>query len=202
MGGPLSVTLSDVWMVKIGDNIVIPHEPIFYKMYVHDIINRRKKHEEDLLFKKLNIYHPKIKLKIQINPPKFLAAEIIILNNEFVTFVHREESKFHVPWESKVPNCYKRNILLGELHRVRKISSNFQKEVKNIKKIFSKANFPLRFINSVVAQFNNDMYKIKKEMRKMKLLFHLSNLKFKRKFYFCKYHSVKKMKKISKFFNF
>ena len=35
---------------------------------------------------------------------------------------------------------------------------NFQKEVKNIKEKFSKANFPLRFINSVVAQFNNSTY--------------------------------------------
>ena len=35
---------------------------------------------------------------------------------------------------------------------------NFQKEVKNIKEKFSKANFQLRFINSVVAQFNNSTY--------------------------------------------
>ena len=59
--------------------------------------------------------------------------------------------KLPVPWESKVPKHYKSNTLLGELHRTKNISSNFQKEV-------SKANFPLRFINSVPAQFNSNTY--------------------------------------------
>ena len=99
----------------------------------------KKKCEEDLLFKKLNDYHHKIKLTIEVNPPKFLDTEIIILNNEVVTSVHRKESKLPAPWESKVSKHYKRNTLLGELHRAKKISSNFQKEVKNIKEKFNKA---------------------------------------------------------------
>ena len=103
IGGPLSVTLSDIWMVKMENNIVIPHKPIFYKRYVDDIINRRKKHEEDLLFKKLNDYHPKIKLTIEINPPKFLDTEITILNNEVVTSVHRKESKLSVSISNLYP---------------------------------------------------------------------------------------------------
>ena len=81
MGGPLSVTLSDIWMVKMENNIIMPHKPIFYKRYVDDIINCRKKHEEDLLFEKLNNYHPKIKLTTEINPPKFSYTQIIISNN-------------------------------------------------------------------------------------------------------------------------
>ena len=52
----------------------------------------------------------------------------------------------------------KTNVLVDELYHAKKISSNFQKEVKNIKEKFSKANFPQRFINSVVAQFNNSTY--------------------------------------------
>ena len=79
------------------------------------------------MFKKLNDYHPKIKLTIEINPAKFLDTEIIILNNEVVTYVLRKENKLPVPWESKVPKHYKCNTLLGELHRIKKISSNFPK---------------------------------------------------------------------------
>ena len=97
MGGSLSITLSDIWMVKMENNIVIPHKPIFYKRYIDDIINRRKKHKEDLLFKKLDNYHPKIKLTIEINPPKFLDTGFIISNNEVATSVHRKESKLAVP---------------------------------------------------------------------------------------------------------
>ena len=85
------------------------------------------------MFKKLNNYHPKIKLTIEINPPKFLDTEIIISNNEVVTSLHRKESKLPVPWEYKVPKHYKPNSLLGELQRAQKISSHFQKEIKNIK---------------------------------------------------------------------
>ena len=97
MGGPLSVTFSDIWMVKMESNIVPPHKFTFYKRHVDDIIKHRKKHEKDLLFKKLNNYHPKIKLTIEVNPPKFLGTEIMILNNEIVTSVHRKESKLPVP---------------------------------------------------------------------------------------------------------
>ena len=110
------------------------------------------------MFKKLNNYHPKIKLTIEINPHQFLDHEIIISKNKVVTSVHRKESKLPVHWESKVPKHYKRYSLLGELHRAKKISSNFQKEVKNIKEKFSKVNFALSFINSVVRQFNNSIY--------------------------------------------
>ena len=31
MDGSLSVTLSDIWMIKIENNIVIPYKPIFIK---------------------------------------------------------------------------------------------------------------------------------------------------------------------------
>ena len=50
---------------------------------------------------------------IEINPPKFLDTEVIILDNEVATYVHRKESKLPVPWESKVPKHHKRGTLLG-----------------------------------------------------------------------------------------
>ena len=158
MGGPLSVTLSGIWMVKMENNIVIPHKPILYKRYVDNIVNRRKKYEEDLLSKKLNNYHHKIKVTTEINPPNFLDTEIIISNNEVVISVHRKESKLPVPWESKPPKHYKSNSLLGQIHHAKKVSSNSQREVKTVKEKFSKENFPLRYIKSVVAQFNNSAY--------------------------------------------
>ena len=42
MDGPLSVTLLDIWMVKMENNILITHKPIFYKRYVGDTINIKK----------------------------------------------------------------------------------------------------------------------------------------------------------------
>ena len=42
MGGPLSVTFSDIYMVKMENDVVIPSEPIFYRRFVDDIYSRRK----------------------------------------------------------------------------------------------------------------------------------------------------------------
>ena len=49
-----SVTLSDIFMIKMENDIVIPMKPIFYRRYVDDIFNRRKRNIEDKLFKALN----------------------------------------------------------------------------------------------------------------------------------------------------
>ena len=50
MGGPLSVTLSDIYMDKMEDDIVEKYQPTFYKRYVDDIVNPRRKNQVDLLF--------------------------------------------------------------------------------------------------------------------------------------------------------
>ena len=141
------------------------------------------------------------------HPPKFLDTEIIILNNEVVTFVHRKESKLPVPWESKVPKHYKRNTLLGELHRAKKISSNFQKEVKNNKEKFNKANFPQRFINNVVAQFNKNMHnnKERNEEDEMIILPQLFEIPKKISFLqvpFCEANEKRSKNFLNKFYNF
>ena len=37
MGGPLSVTFSDIFMIGTEDDTVIPRKPIFYRRYVVDL---------------------------------------------------------------------------------------------------------------------------------------------------------------------
>ena len=65
MGGPLSVTLSDIYMRKMEDNIVEKHQPKFYKLYVDDIVNHRKKIQVNILFNELYNYHQNIKLELK-----------------------------------------------------------------------------------------------------------------------------------------
>ena len=64
--GPLSVTLADIHMIRTEKDIVTPLKPIFYKRFVDDIYNRRKKDILDNFYEGLN-YHPNIKLTIEIN---------------------------------------------------------------------------------------------------------------------------------------
>ena len=47
----------------------------------------------------------------------------------------------------------KRNAITGELHRARRIASDFEKETTRIKKKFLSVGFPSRFIESVIRDF-------------------------------------------------
>ena len=42
MGGPLSVNFSDIYMVRIENDVVIPSKPIFYCRFVDEIYSRQK----------------------------------------------------------------------------------------------------------------------------------------------------------------
>ena len=126
MGGPISVVFSDIYMCKIEEDVVKPLKPIFYQRYVDDTYVKRKCNEPDT--KEIN------KIKTQV-------------------FV--KKSMYPVHWSSKVPFRYKKNAINGELHRARKISSNFQLETARIKAKFSKAGFPHKVIENTINNFNN-----------------------------------------------
>ena len=54
--------------------------------------------------------------------------------------------KLPVHWTSKIPMRYKRNAIIGELHRTKKIASNFDIEIKRIITKYAAARFPNRFV--------------------------------------------------------
>ena len=128
IGGPVSDVLSNVFCVKMKFNVVKPLKHKLYKRYVNDIFSKRIKNQPDKLFKKLNNYHPNIKLTTEVNPSKFLDVEIMIKNGVIETSVAVKEFKIPNHWSSAVPKKYKRNMILGGLHRAHKISSNFELE--------------------------------------------------------------------------
>ena len=153
MGGPLSVVFSNIFMTKLEQKVVVPLKPLFYRRYVDDSINRRKKNKPDPLFTALNEFKPeKIKFTIEVAPKKFLDTNIKY-NDIIQTSVHRSEYKLPVHWKSKVPKRYKRNAINTDIHRAAKISSNFENEKKVIKNKFQRAGFPPRFIDSVFHQY-------------------------------------------------
>ena len=130
MGGPLPVTLSDVHMIRMKTDVVLPIRPIFYRRYVDDIYNRCQINTRDVLYDALNNYHPKIKLTIETNPQKFLDTEITYINGTIETRVHRKKTKLPIPWTSNIPKRYKRNSSIKtKLYRAKRISSNFTSEV-------------------------------------------------------------------------
>ena len=153
MGRSLSVTLSDIDMAKMEDDIVEKYQLKFYKRYVDDIINRRKKNKVDVLFNYINNYHQNIKLTLELNPKMFLDTNLEFQNGILITSVHCKETKLPNPWNSKIPKKYKRQVIIGDLHRSKRISADFTKEKNIIKTKFKKADFPSKFIDSVIKGF-------------------------------------------------
>ena len=154
MGGPLSVILSDIFMTKLENKVVKPSKPKLYKRFVDDVFTKRKSNQPDQLLQSLNMFHENIHFTTESKPEKFLDTKIIYNQDEAIsTELYRKPNKLPIHWKSKVPKRYKRNAINGELYRASKISSDFNKEVVNTKSKYVQAGFPIRFINSVVNQF-------------------------------------------------
>ena len=128
---------------------------LFYKRDEDDTYVKRKCNEAGTLFDALNSYHPNIKFTLEQNPKKFLDTQIIKENNQIKTQIFVKKSMYPVHWSSKVPYRYKKNAINGELHRARKISSNFQLEAARIKAKFSEARVPHKVTRNTINNFNN-----------------------------------------------
>ena len=57
-------------------------------------------------------------------------------------------------WSSKVPYKYKRNAITGELHRAKRIASNFDDETKRIRSKYKDAGYPKHVIENTIKNFN------------------------------------------------
>ena len=131
-----------------------------------DTYVKRKRNEADNLFDALNSYHPNTNFTLEQKPQKCLDIQIIKENNQIKTQAFVKKSMYLVHWSSKVPLRYK-NAINGELHRAKKISSNFQSETARIKAKFLKAGFPHKFIENTINNFDN----IDEELMIPRLLF-------------------------------
>ena len=150
MGGPLSVTFSDIYMVKMENDVAIPSKPIFCWRFVDDIYRRRKL-GDNVLFDQSNSCHPNIKLTIEVNPSKSVDTKLTNINCTYKFNVYWKNTKLPSPWTSKTPKHHKRNTINDDLHC--SSSSNFDEEIPLIKEKFMKADYPLHFINSVINEF-------------------------------------------------
>ena len=63
--------------------------------------------------------------------------------------------KVPVHWTSKIPVIYKRNAIIGELHRAKKTASNFDMEIKRIFNNYTAAEVPSRFVHSIIDNFDS-----------------------------------------------
>ena len=59
-----------------------------------------------------------------------------------------------MPCISKLPKPYKQNTIIGDLPRSERISPDFNTEFRAIKKEYTNADYPIRFIGSIINSFN------------------------------------------------
>ena len=95
---------------------MIPTNPTFYRLYVDDSFNRRKKGNQDKLFDAMNKVHTKINFTVEVNPTKFLNTEIVMKGANVETKLIHKETKLPTDWYTKTPKKL-RNAINRNLHR-------------------------------------------------------------------------------------
>ena len=108
-----------------------------------------------MLFEKLNFHNENIKLTLEVNLTKFLDTELVTENGEITMQVFSKSTKLPVHWSSKIPVRYKRNAITEELNQAKRIASDFNKELKRIRKKYQNAGFSLKFINETICNFES-----------------------------------------------
>ena len=155
MGNPLSPTLANIFMCKLEADVVTPLNLPFYNRYVDDCCTKRKANAPDILLENLNSYHSNIKFTVEENPDHFLDTAFTHQEGNFITKVHQKPGKLQVHWKSAIPHKWKRNTILGALHRAKRIATNWQEEVQAIKQSFIRSGYPAKFVNEVINDFEN-----------------------------------------------
>ena len=155
MGNPLSPVLANIFMAKLEADVVRPFNPPFYDWYVDVCFSKKKKDEPDALFEQLNRYHPNIVFTVEENPDHFLDTAFSYIN-KFNCSVFKKPGKLPTHWKSEVPTKWKRNCITGALHRAKRISTDFDKNIKTLETSFINAGYPKRFISHTINSFLND----------------------------------------------
>ena len=125
-----------IFTSKLEKEVVTPEKPVFYKRYIDDIITRRKKNMPDALLTKIQNFHANIKFTVEVNPEKFLDTKLILNEDGSCrTLVYRKPNKVPLHWNSKTPVRYKRNAIISDLTRAKRISSSFQDEIDFIRRV-------------------------------------------------------------------
>ena len=75
------------------NDVVIPSQPIFCRRFVEDMYSRQEL-GDNVLFDRLNSYHPNIKLTIEVNPSKFLDTKLTNINGTYKFNVYRKAQSY------------------------------------------------------------------------------------------------------------
>ena len=96
---------------------------------------------------------------VEVCLKKFLDIKLFYENNTIKTKVYHNKRMLPVHWSSPISKQYKRNAITNDLNRTAGIASVPGNEIPQIKCKLLNADYPHRFINSVIKQFSQILLK-------------------------------------------
>ena len=96
---------------------------------------------------------------VEVCLKKFLDIKLFYENNTIKTKVYHNKRMLPVHWSSPISKQYKRNAITNDLNRTADIASVPGNEIPQIKCKLLNADYPRRFINSVIKQFSQILLK-------------------------------------------
>ena len=96
---------------------------------------------------------------VEVCLKKFLDIKLFYENNTIKTKVYHNKRMLPVHWSSPISKQYKRNAITNDLNRTADIASVPGNEIPQIKCKLLNADYPHRFINSVIKQFSQILLK-------------------------------------------
>ena len=82
---------------------------------------------------------------------------LICIKGVYNTIISRKSIKLSMNWSSNIPKCYKRIVIIEDLHRSKRILMNFADEFKHIETKFLKVDYPLQFMDDIIGNFQSGM---------------------------------------------
>ena len=152
---PLSPVFANIFMAKLEEDKVLPYNLPFYDHNVDDCFSNKVENEPDRLFERLNNYRHNIKFTVEEKPSHFLDTAFTYQDQTFHRRVYRKPGKVPTHWSSQVPTNWKRNSIMGALHRAKRILTDLESDIKEITKIYLKAGYPKRFIQATINRFHD-----------------------------------------------
>ena len=122
-------------MARLEEDVVRPYHPPFYDRYVDDCFSKKVENETDRLLD--------IKFTDEEKPNHFLNTVYNYQYQNFHRRVYRKQGNVLIHCSSQVPSNWKRNRMMGALHRAKRISTSSESDMKEITEIYRKAGYPI-----------------------------------------------------------
>ena len=99
-------------------------------------------------------YQKNIALTLETSPKNLLGTEIIRTEPGTRTQVYNKAKKLPVHWPLRVPFKYKRNAIISDLQKAKRIALDFDKEIETIKSKYVNTGYRKYVIENTIKNFN------------------------------------------------